>query len=151
MNELFSVILLVVLCLVASSATPNQCSVETVGAAVYQCALDWWQREDLGQVVAVKYKLSVLVKNALSGKIDYDSMNAQLTGKIRADSGDPFAKIIESTLTVEPYLSFLIAEIIEGYDFTESELRRLNLPTDLAVKSNLIEMFTDYFDYSCTR
>ena len=118
---------------------------------MYQCALDWWQREDLGQVVAVKYKLSVLVKNALSGKIDYDSMNAQLTGKIRADSGDPFAKIIESVLTVEPYLSFLIAEIIEGYDFTESELRRLNLPTDLAVKSNLIEMFTDYFDYSCTR
>ena len=118
---------------------------------MYQCGLEWWQREDLGQVVPVKYKLSDYVKSAMSNFFDYGYVNSSLSGRIMANSSDPLAKIIESGLTVEPYLSFIIADLLEGYDITEEELQKFGLPAELATKSNLVKMFTDYFDFSCTR
>ena len=117
----------------------------------YQCGLQWWQGEDLGQSIDVQYKLSEVVKNAFSSIGDYDAVNAALAGNISANSTDPLAKIIESGLTVEPYLSFIIADLLEGYDITETELQKFNLPNYLANKGSLVNMFTDYFDFSCTR
>ena len=138
--------------LVANSAAPNRCNVYNLSLqGIYQCGLEWWQREDLGQVVPVKYKLSDYVKSAMSNFFDYGYVNSSLSGRIMANSSDPLAKIIESGLTVEPYLSFIIADLLEGYDITEEELQKFGLPVDLATKSNLVQMFKEYFEFSCTR
>lgn len=138
----------------ATSAAFNPCNLYSIGlSAAYQCGINWWQAEDLGKVVSVKYKLSDIVKESLRAMLNettYASIDASLIGNIMADSTDPLAKIVESAVTVEPYLTFAIADMLEGYDITEAELQKFNLPADLATKSNLVKMFTDYFDFSCT-
>ena len=152
MFSISSIFYILVLFLVANSAAPNRCNVYNLGMqGIYQCGLEWWQREDLGQVVPVKYKLSDYAKGAMFVLFDYSSVNSSLSGRIMANSSDPLAKIIESGLTVEPYLSFIIADILEGYDITKAELQTFGLPVDLATKSNLVQMFKEYFEFSCTR
>ena len=130
----------------------EQCSLYNLAVeGAYPCALEWWQKEDLGKVITVRTKMSKVVEEALSFQNLFKDANSSLYGKIKAESDDPLAKIIESALTVEPYIVYIVADLMEGYDITAEDLQKFGLSADIASKSKHKEMITDYFNYSCSR
>ena len=78
-------------------------------------------------------------------------INDLLTGRINATSPDPFAKIVETVLVVEPYLAFAMSDLLESYDVTTDELATFELPAILASRSELIALYTNYFNYHCSQ
>lgn len=142
-----------VLYLATTTLGSQQCNLYRFGTkGAYQCALDWWQLQDLGVVVDTFYKPSLLVREMLKDMgIDYENATRSLIGQIMAESNDPIGKIIESGLTVEPHITFALADLLVAYGITAEELQRFSLPTELADRDNLIKMFTYYFNFSCDR
>lgn len=141
------------LLLVAGSRASEKCNIYNFGVnGGYTCALQWWNREDLGQTVDVQFKVSDIVEEALTSfQIDYQNVSLSIMDGIGAESVDPIAKIIESALAVEPYITYAVADLLNGYGITAAELQRFSLPPALADRVNQVKMFTEYFDFSCTR
>ena len=151
-NTAYYCFIFAVLAVVPLVVGTSRCNLQNFAlAGGSQCGLQWWQSRDLGQIVDVTYKASEIVKDTLNqmGQ-NYSEINNSLKGVINATSVDPLAKIIESVLTVEPYTAFVIADLLVGFDITANELQQFGLPEDLASKDNLVKMFTEYFDVSCS-
>jgi len=141
------------LCLSTLSHGSSECNLYNFGLqTVFPCALEWWQEIDHGQAYTTPPKMSDIIADALIlASLNRTLINDLLTGRINATSPDPFAKIVETVLVVEPYLAFAMSDILESYDVTTDELATFELPAILASRSELIALYTNYFNYHCSQ
>ena len=138
--------------LIASTQASLQCNLYNLGMnGAFPCALQWWNSNDLGQIIDFDLKVSDIVKAALTKfNVSLTEINDTLHGNINASSPDPLSKIIESGVVVEPYPLFAVADLLLGEQITVAELEMFGLPAALADRTSLQTMYKKYFDASCT-
>ncbi|KAF6022777.1 hypothetical protein EB796_018923 [Bugula neritina] len=95
----------------------------------FPCGFEWWQKHDLGQDINVTNKISDIAKRVLMA-VDstlYNEIYEELFELPDIGSGDPIAKVIESTIILFPSVSGLLSEVMHAVDLSPEALTALNL------------------------
>lgn len=132
----------------------EECSLHELAMnGAFPCGFEWWQKHDLGQDINVTNKISDIAKRVLMA-VDstlYNEIYEELFELPDIGSGDPIAKVVESTIILFPSVSGLLSEVMNAVDLSPEALTALNLSSEDFDKRGLSKMVKEYFTASCSK